>query len=67
MAQMELPNCFDPYLRYAIASDFKYFEFFDARNFKLSLLVEFRTVELAKTFKTDMKAEPCHRVQPGRP
>jgi hypothetical protein len=56
MAQVELPSCFDPYLRYAIASDFKYFEFFDARNFKLSLLVEFRTVELARTFKTDMKS-----------
>ncbi len=52
----ELPTCFDPYLRYAIASDFKDFEFFDASNYKLSLLVEFRTVALARTFDTDMKS-----------
>ncbi|HVQ72280.1 MAG TPA: hypothetical protein VMT08_32740 [Bradyrhizobium sp.] len=65
MAQMELPSCFDPYLRYAIASDFKYFKFFDARNFKLSLLVEFRTVALAKTFKTDMKSDHAIEFSPA--
>ena len=59
----ELPICFDPYLRYAIASDFKDFEFFDAENYKLSLLVEFTTVELATTFSTDMKSD--HAIEFG--
>ena len=35
MAEMELPNCFGPYLRYAIATDFKYFESFDDRGLTL--------------------------------
>ena len=42
MAEAELPSCFDPYLRYAIATNFKYFELFDDKNFKLFLLVEFK-------------------------
>ena len=37
------PKCFGPYLRYAISTDFKYFEFFDDRYFKLFLLVEFKS------------------------
>ncbi|MGC2081854.1 MAG: hypothetical protein WA702_00655 [Bradyrhizobium sp.] len=37
------PNCFGPYLRYAISTRFEYFEFFDEKeNFKLFLLVEFK-------------------------
>ena len=34
MAEAELPSCFDPYLRYAITTKFKYFEFFDDKSFK---------------------------------
>ena len=51
MAEMELPNCFGPYLRYAIATDFKYFESFDDRGFRLFLLVEFKDLTTAAAFK----------------
>lgn len=50
----ELPKSFDPYLRYAIGSDFKNFEFFDEQNSKLFLFVELKTAELADDFKTAM-------------
>jgi hypothetical protein len=50
----ELPSCFDPYLRYAIVTDFKYFEFFDDTNFKLLLLVEFKDAEHAAEFEQEM-------------
>ncbi|WP_065751612.1 hypothetical protein [Bradyrhizobium paxllaeri] len=37
------PNCFGPYLRYAISTNFEYFAFFDERaNFRLFLLAEFK-------------------------
>jgi hypothetical protein len=56
MAETTLPKSFEPYLRYAIASDFKYFGSFAARGFKLFLLVEFKSAEHAADFETAMKA-----------
>ncbi|MBR0739363.1 hypothetical protein JQ581_20735 [Bradyrhizobium liaoningense] len=50
----ELPKCFDPYLRYAIESKFKNFEFFDPRESKLFLFVELKTAERAEDFKRAM-------------
>jgi hypothetical protein len=45
------PKCFDPYLRYAISTDFKNFEFFDEeKGFRLFFLVEFFQAALAKEF-----------------
>ena len=48
------PKCFGPYLRYAISTDFKYFEFFDDRYFKLFLLVEFKSAMDAREFEEEM-------------
>src|SRR6267143_1216315 len=48
------PNCFGPYLRYAIATLFEYFEFFDDREFKLFLLVEFKKAGQADAFADEM-------------
>jgi hypothetical protein len=48
------PSCFDPYLRYAISTDFKDFEFFDEKSFKVFFLVEFKQAELATKFKEHM-------------
>lgn len=51
------PNCFDPYLRYAISSHFKDFEFFDeGEGFRLLLLVEFKIAGQAAAFERDMNA-----------
>ena len=44
--------CFDPYLRYAISTDFEDFKPFD--NSKLFFLVEFKQADLAAKFKEDM-------------
>ena len=49
------PNCFGPYLRYAISTDFGTFEFFDAGKFTLFFLVEFKRAELAVKFEQDMR------------
>jgi hypothetical protein len=44
----DLPNCFEPYLRYAIETEFRSFGFesraslSDGRDFRLSLLIEFK-------------------------
>ena len=66
MAEMELPNCFDPYLRYAIATDFKYFEFFDDDDFRLFLLVEFKDAKNAAQFEKEMTAmDDNHDGKPG--
>jgi hypothetical protein len=48
---LQFPACFDPYLRYAIASDFTNFESFDARSFRVFLLVEFKSLAAAKAFR----------------
>src|ERR1700730_1163654 len=49
------PNCFDPYLLYAISTDFRYFEFFDEKS-KLFFLVEFKQAEGAKKFADEMNS-----------
>jgi hypothetical protein len=36
MPEVELPKCFDPYLRYAISTDFENFKLLDARKSKAS-------------------------------
>jgi hypothetical protein len=67
MAEMELPNCFGPYLRYAIDSDFenfstdfedfgKKFRFFDEDRFRLLLLVELKKPEFVREFERAMSA-----------
>lgn len=53
MPKGDLPNCFDPYLRYAISTDFKNFEFFDEMK-KLFFLVEFKEAKLAAAFEKAM-------------
>src|ERR1700730_7358370 len=49
------PRCFDPYLRYAISTGFRDFEFFD-RDHRLFFLVEFnQTAGAADDFEKAMK------------
>ena len=50
MPQQELPRCFDPYLRYAIATDFMNFASFDPEAFRVFLLVEFKSLDKAAKF-----------------
>ncbi len=64
MAEAELPSCFDPSLRYAIATNFKYFELFDDKNFKLFLLVEFKDAKQAAEFEKEMDDDK-HEHKPG--
>jgi hypothetical protein len=46
------PECFDPYLRYAITHNFINFEFFDEdHEFRLFFLVEFRHADQANKFE----------------
>ena len=49
------PQSFGPYLRYAIASDFRHFELFDDLKFKLLLLIKFRHREASEPFLDRMK------------
>ncbi|MGY8684285.1 hypothetical protein Q2941_41995 [Bradyrhizobium sp. UFLA05-153] len=65
MADTEFPNCFEPYLRYAIATDFKYFESFDEKGFKLFLLVEFIDVQHAEQFGGEMDNDNHPHAPPG--
>lgn len=51
MPESNLPSCFDAYLRFAIATDFRDFEFFDDENFKLFLLVELKDRKLVGPFQ----------------
>lgn len=52
---MPYPKCFDPYLRYAIATNFRTFEFFDEKKkFKLFFLVELNEGIQGKAFATAM-------------
>jgi len=71
------PDCFGPYLRYAISTHFAYFSsfdekffdkrnVFDERNFKLFLLVEFKKAGQADAFADAMnKALSGHSVDLG--
>ena len=49
-----LPQSFDPYLRYAVATEFKTFESFEEESNKLSFLVEFKRGGLATSFERRM-------------
>jgi hypothetical protein len=49
-----LPKCFQTYLRYAISTDFRNFEFFDERTFSLLLLVELKRGKKAADFEKEM-------------
>jgi hypothetical protein len=60
------PACFGPYLRYAIVTDFKYFESFDDKDFRLFLLVEFKDAKHAAQFEKEMTAmDDSHDRKPG--
>lgn len=54
MPEHALPKCFQTYLRYAISTDFRNFEFFDERHFSLLLLVELKRAEQADDFEKQM-------------
>lgn len=45
------PECYEPYLRYAISTNFRNFVFFDEKDFSLFLLVEFKDVGHAAKFE----------------
>lgn len=63
---IEYPLCFGPYLRYAIVTDFKYFESFDDKAFKLFLLVEFIDAKHAAQFEKEMTGmDDSHGHKPG--
>lgn len=47
------PTCFDPYLRYAISTEFR--DFGDAGDFKLLLLVELKKEGAAKEFVANLR------------
>ena len=65
------PRCFDPYLRYAISTKFKNFDFFKEQHFKLFFLVEFKPTEPEKQtdptefFKHEMEAAGVVDVEFG--
>lgn len=48
------PRCFGPYLRYAISTDFRNFEFFDLKS-ALFFLVEFHDTASQDNFVREMK------------
>jgi hypothetical protein len=52
--ERSLPKCFDPYLRYAIATDFRTFESFEEESFRLFFLVEFKRAGLGTAFRDRM-------------
>jgi hypothetical protein len=54
MPTSSLPQCFDPYLRYAIATGFRTFESFDEESLRLFFLVEFKQAGSAATFAERM-------------
>jgi hypothetical protein len=61
MPEDRLPSCFDPYLRYAILTDFRNFQFFDEKhkffhedNFRLLLLVEVKRAGMVAEFEKEM-------------
>lgn len=64
---MPTPNCFDPYLRYAISTDFRFFDSFDpAKGFELFFLVELIKPGTGCKFADDMNAyDSSFHVKPG--
>jgi hypothetical protein len=63
------PSCFDPYLRYAISTGFKNFDFFKEPHFKLFFLVEFKPTapetDPEAAFKDEMKAAGVDDIRFG--
>src|SRR5450432_1764609 len=61
------PKCFDSYLRYAIATDFRNFEFFNEnKKFKLFFLVELNMAGQGETFRDEMNdLNPSFAVELG--
>ena len=53
---MPTPICFDPYLRYAISTDFRYFDSFAAKTFELFFLVELNKPGTGDDFAKAMNA-----------
>jgi hypothetical protein len=51
------PKCFDPYLRYAISTEFQGFEFFQHAEIRLLFLVEFHKAGQAKAFAEAMASK----------
>jgi hypothetical protein len=64
MPDSAIPDCFGPYLRYAFSTEFRHFEFFDERGFKLFLLVEFYDAGKQDEFVGALKTALSH---PGTP
>jgi hypothetical protein len=61
------PSCFGPYLRYAISTQFKGFEFFDERgSFKLFLLAELRESGQQEHF-VDLLDAALSKLHPNLP
>ncbi|WP_407147940.1 hypothetical protein [Bradyrhizobium sp. ORS 86] len=55
MPKYDLPKCFGPYLRYAISTHFRNFEFFDERKrHRLFFLAEFKQADLTTAFQRKM-------------
>ncbi|WFU18323.1 hypothetical protein [Bradyrhizobium sp. CB3481] len=50
----QYPDCYEPYLRYAISTDFRNFEAFDEEQFALLLLVELFQAEKVAEFARKM-------------
>lgn len=63
------PSCFDPYLRYAISTGFKNFDFFKEPHFKLFFLVEFKPpdpeTDPETAFTREMEAAGVANIQFG--
>lgn len=51
LPERNFPSCFDAYLRFSIATDFRDFEFFEDDDFKLILLVELKDAKLLGRFQ----------------
>lgn len=65
MAEADLPGCFGPYLRYAITTNYKYFESFDDKAFRLFLLVEYKDISHAEKFEAEMDDDHNDGHEPG--
>ena len=50
----QYPDCYEPYLRYAISTDFRNFEAFDEDRFALLLLVELHRADKVDEFAKGM-------------
>ena len=65
MAQgFSFPQCFDPYLRFAISTNFVHFEEFEQKNPELFFLVELKKGGLARQFRREM-SQAGFRVEFG--